>query len=164
LGSEEGEKTFFVADLATMSTFSEDWMNSVIQSKRFRKDLWKKSQLMKMTTMDSLIAKYGIPHFVKIDVEGFELEVLKGLTHPINVISFEYTVPEQTNKVIACIEQLVKINENILLNYSMGETMQFALTEWITPDLMREHVMSSEFENTSVGDVYVCDRTFKNEF
>lgn len=30
-----------------------------------------------MTTLDTLIDEYGQPDFIKIDVEGYELEVLK---------------------------------------------------------------------------------------
>ena len=40
-------------------------------------------------TLDSLIINYGIPKYVKIDVEGAEISVLKGLTKKIEALSFE---------------------------------------------------------------------------
>jgi FkbM family methyltransferase len=43
-----------------------------------------------MTTMDTLISLYGKPDYCKIDVEGFEINVLKGLNIPLNLVSFEY--------------------------------------------------------------------------
>ena len=46
-----------------------------------------------MTTLDTLVAEYGEPAFCKIDVEGFEVEALKGLSRPLRALSFEYGPP-----------------------------------------------------------------------
>ena len=46
---------------------------------------------MPVTTLDRLIAQHGVPSFIKIDVEGFEDQVLAGLTHPVPALSFEFT-------------------------------------------------------------------------
>ena len=45
-----------------------------------------------VTTLDKLIEQYEVPSFIKIDVEGYELEVLKGLTRLVPALSFEFTV------------------------------------------------------------------------
>jgi len=46
---------------------------------------------MKTDTLDNLIAKYGVPIYIKIDTEGWEPKILKGLHYKIPYISFEFT-------------------------------------------------------------------------
>jgi len=44
-----------------------------------------------MVTLDAAtIETFGKPFYCKIDVEGWELDVLKGLSQPIPLISFEF--------------------------------------------------------------------------
>ena len=51
---------------------------------------WKKVTV-KSITLDSLIASYGVPKFIKIDVEGYEFEVLQGLSsNKVDNIVFEW--------------------------------------------------------------------------
>ena len=74
--------------------------------------------MSKIITMDSLIAQFGAPAFTKIDVEGFELEVLKGLTKPVKYLSIEYTVPEQVDKLKAILLYLHGLDNKVKFNYS----------------------------------------------
>lgn len=154
LGEGEGVKDFHISDYSAISSFSDEWISSV-KNGRFKGNSWNKTEKVEMTTLDHLIAEYGEPAFIKIDVEGYELEVLRGLTKPINMISFEYTVPEQTNKGIDCIKQIEKNNSNIECNYSVGESMELASDQWLSAEKMKEFFYSKEFCDTGFGDVYV---------
>ena len=49
-----------------------------------------------MTTLDALIGEFGIPDFVKVDVEGFEADVLRGLTKRIFYCRLSFTQPVWT--------------------------------------------------------------------
>ena len=158
LGEKEGEAEFYISDASTISSFSKDWIDSV-KSGRFKEYSWKTKKKVRMTTLDNLIHQYGIPSFIKIDVEGYELEVLKGLNKPINMISFEYCVPEQTEKVFSCIQRLVDVNPNIEFNYSSNETMQFTLNKWVQLDEMKNIINTKLFQNTLFGDIYVKAKT-----
>jgi FkbM family methyltransferase len=52
---------------------------------------WNRSIRLPVTTLDLLVAKYGKPSFVKIDVEGSEQEVLSGLEKAPKYLSLSLT-------------------------------------------------------------------------
>ena len=154
LCEKECTREFHIANANTISSFSEEWINAV-KNGRFKEYEWNKTIDVEMTTLDNLIEKHGLPSFIKIDVEGYELEVLKGLSKPIKMISFEYTVPEQTNKAIDCIKIIENSNSSILCNYSIGESMKWALTKWLPVQEFLDLVITKEFIKTGFGDVYI---------
>lgn len=153
LSDIEGVKKFYVSDASILSSFSEEWINAV-KGSRFKQHTWDRVEEVEMTTLDKLIAEYGIPVFIKIDVEGHELEVLKGLSTPIKCISYEYTTPEQTMRAVECITQIEKHNKNIECNYSKGESMRWALEDWLPPEEMKAHILSMNIA-IGFGDIYV---------
>lgn len=79
-----------------MSTASLD----VLKKSRFSSGSEKQDKLeelynerikVKVITLDKLINLYGVPDLIKIDVEGHEYEVLKGLNRKVKKITFEWT-------------------------------------------------------------------------
>lgn len=154
LGAEESEKDLYIADYSTISSMAEDWIESVKQS-RFKQHNWEKKEKVKITTLDKLIEKFGLPQFCKIDVEGYEVEVLKGLHQPIPVISFEYTVPEQNQKLAECLRLCQSLSPDYLFNYSVGEGMVYELDNFIPFDSFIQHVATDGFIKTGFGDIYV---------
>jgi FkbM family methyltransferase len=154
LGSEVGNAEFFESNSHTLSSFSYEWIDTV-KEKRFREYKWESSGYIEITTLDVMIKEYGKPDFVKIDVEGYESEVIKGLTYPLKCLSFEYTVPERVISMLNCLDQLMSLSNNYLCNYSIGENFYFCLESWMNINEFYEFVQSSEFINTSVGDIYL---------
>lgn len=154
LCEKECIRQFHIATENTISSFSEEWINTVKQG-RFKESDWNTSIDVQMTTLNHLIEAYGIPVFIKIDVEGYELEVLKGLSKPIKMISFEYNVPEQTNKILECIQVIESNDSRIVCNYSIGESMKWALTNWLPVQAFLELVATDDFIKTGFGDIYV---------
>lgn len=153
LGAKPGTLTFHISDATTISSFSDEWIGKA-KTGRFAGNDWHKTEQIEMTTMDLLIEKHGLPQFVKIDVEGFEVEVLKGLSQAIPMISLEYTVPEQTAQLLQAIELLHHISPNYHFNYSAGESMSFAQEKWMSYDEAKIFFTSETFIQTGFGDVY----------
>ena len=154
LGEIESVENFHISNGNTLSSFSNEWIDSV-KNNRFKEYNWDKVVKVEITTLDKLIEKYGQPAFIKIDVEGYEINVLKGLTKPVKLISFEYTVPELINRIIECIKQIEKNDANIECNYSIGESMVLALQDWQSVEKMEKLIFTKEFVDTGFGDIYI---------
>ena len=150
VGACEGLAEILICNASTMSSLSPEWVHSVQASGRFSSYRWDQKQVVVTTTLDRLIEEFGIPTFIKIDVEGFELQVLRGLSQPVKCISFEF-VPEYTTSALRCIEHLCLLGKP-QFNFSNGESMQLAAPDW----LAREEIETilSKCDRASFGDVY----------
>ena len=104
-------------------------MAAVKKDRSFASVEWDSQITVPVITLDSLIAKYGRPAFCKIDVEGFELEVLRGLHQPIPGISFEI-LPAAIGTAQQCIDYLTGIGA-YAYNFSPGERHQFMFPKWL---------------------------------
>ena len=153
LSEEPGELEMQISTDSTVSTFSKEYIDKT--KDRFKYSKWNGTIKVQISTLETLLAKYGVPKFCKIDVEGYELQVLKGLKTPLPIISIEYCVPELQQQLIDCLQYLNGLDSKSLYNYSIGETMEWALKEWESYENFVSHVNSSEFHNTSNGDIYI---------
>ena len=84
------------------------WIDKVKKSGRFSDFQWNKKEKVKVATLDSMITEFGRPSFIKIDVVGFEYEVIQGLSEKVNNISIEFT-PEYIDSTLASLNYLGNI-------------------------------------------------------
>jgi FkbM family methyltransferase len=153
LAEADGEKILHVDKSPTISSISEDWIKTVKESGRFSDShKWSYKVRVKSSTLDKLISKYGTPVFCKIDVEGAELEVLKGLSRPIKYISMEF-ISERLENAIACVEHLHHIGD-VVFNYYFGESLIFELDKWVGCDDFVKHLESMDKKVENYGDIY----------
>jgi len=147
-------KEFFISYNSELSSFNEDWIEQFKET-RFVGAKVKAVEKIEIVTIDSLIEQFGEPHFIKIDVEGYELEVLKGLSRPFKYLSFEYVVPERTNQLLDALYYLQKNVPSIVCNYDSNRANKLALEEWLPIGNMIEYVQQDNFIATLAGDIYI---------
>jgi FkbM family methyltransferase len=139
----------------TVSSMSPDWIRSVATDRRFARVRWDSSVEVDVLTLDDLIAVHGEPAFCKIDVEGFEVDVLTGLSRPLRALSFEYLPPahDAALTTLGLVDRLGAAAGGYRYNYSPIETMRFASEHWLDADnLVR--VLERFRPSGRSGDVY----------
>jgi FkbM family methyltransferase len=152
LGEKETVAEMYISETSEISSLSKEWIDSVSKT-RFRESLWNKREIVTVMTLDKLIASYGLPKFCKIDVEGYEDEVLKGLSRGIDIISFEYTIPERLASIINCLTLLSKLG-SYECNYTIGEQMKLEMSKWVSKETIVEKIRQAS-ERSLFGDIYV---------
>jgi FkbM family methyltransferase len=155
VGEKNDKQEIYISKYSsTLTSLSKEWIDEV-RITRFKHVKWEKKEIIDVVSLDYLINEYGLPDFIKIDVEGYEFEVLKGLSKKIKAISFEYTLPEQKHKAINCLKLLQKIDSDYFCNYSLEEEMKYKNSEFIKIDEMIEFIEMDKIQVPSVGDIYV---------
>jgi FkbM family methyltransferase len=85
-------------------------------------------------SVEELFVRYGVPFFVKIDVEGHELSVLRGMRRPVPYLSFEVNLPEFRQEGLKCVEILRSLDPDGEFNYTSNFRFGLMLSRWVRAD------------------------------
>ncbi len=152
VGRSAGSAELLISERTpTVTTLSRDWVAGVQRDPRFAGVSWTRGERVEVVTLQTLIERYGEPAFVKVDVEGYEAEVLAGLTTPIRGLSFEY-LPATREIALDCIERLAALGV-YRYNWSPGESHRLASAHWLDAAGMRSLLLGLPALASS-GDVY----------
>ena len=147
VGAEEKVAELLICENHGCSTFSEEWKMG-----RFSGLDFSRKQKAVMSTMENLIKKFGVPDFCKIDVEGYEEEVLKGLKTKIPALNFEF-LPERMDIIERCLDMLE------VLGYTLFGIVSGEEDQWALPFTTREAAVGFIKNKQSIdadywGDIY----------
>jgi FkbM family methyltransferase len=135
----------------TVSTASPEFVAAAHGAGGWEGQVWDRTVEVPSTTLDNLIARFGRPAFVKIDVEGFEPEVLAGLTQAVPALSFEFTTI-QRDAAFRCLVRLAALAP-YRFNVALGETQRLTFEEPISTQATADYIAALAHGANS-GDVY----------
>lgn len=152
IGASEGEAVLRLNSAnPTVATASTDFIAAAQGAPGWEGQVWDAEIPLPRTTLDALIAAHGMPDFVKIDVEGWEAEVLAGLSRAPRALSFEFTTI-QRGVALASLERLTALGFRHF-NASLGESL-----EWEFPAAVKAGAMADWLcdlpDAANSGDIY----------
>ena len=140
-------------DNPTVSTASPAFVSAARDAPGWESQHWMTSVSVPVTTLDALIGKHGVPAFIKIDVEGFEDEALRGLSYQVKALSFEFTTIQRP-VALACVERCVALGYT-RFNAALGESQSFVNSHWVGgEDIARWLAGLPQAANS--GDIYAA--------
>lgn len=142
-----GEVPVYITESRSgLNTLSEKWVNSIGDENENRwhsKQQYKVSYTIKTTTLDEIIKSYGVPYFIKIDVEGFELNVVKGLSTPPAFLSFECNLPEFISETVEILKLLKNLSGKAQFQYSIDDAVESK--NWMNMEEMLSIIHSNKY-------------------
>lgn len=133
---------------STLASAESDWM---AESPDYKDVEWVSSAQVRTVTLDELAAKHGTPAFVKIDIEGYELSALKGMSFDPRYISFEYGV-RRKEIGLDCIQLLGK--RGYRFRPIDGRDFRFSAPEWMTAAEASEWLRDRPLNDGEYGDMF----------
>ena len=135
----------------TVSTASTDFVAAADGAPGWTGQCWDETVTVRATTLDALIARFGNPGFIKIDVEGFEETVLAGLSQPVPALSFEFTTIQRP-LAFRCLERLETLGQHAY-NLSLGESFAMEYGRWLSAEEIARRIAALPHAVNS-GDIY----------
>jgi FkbM family methyltransferase len=145
--SDKSGKAMFLIDEpgSAKNTLSQKWADSLrTDLTRFGKKLaFTGHREIETTTLEELFRSFGMPHYIKIDVEGHEVNVLEGMRTAVPFLSFEVNLPEFAAEAKECIRILDQLAPGGEFNQASDCSRGFLFERWQTRDTALERLTSS---------------------
>jgi|TARA_B110000240_G_C13463741_1_gene437887 FkbM family methyltransferase len=149
VGEKHGKKIMHLSNFSEVSTFSSEFINAYLNQPGIK---WDRDVEVSIITMEDLIKEHGVPQFSKIDVEGYELNVLLGLKQPLPALSIEYNA-RLSQLAFSCVNHIDKM-ANYEFQFSSFDTMKFYFSEWQSSSKIIE-LLNKLPKDILTGDIYV---------
>jgi len=138
-----------------MSSLSAEWREAVTKENQNYAGMWKREMTVPMVTLDALVERYGLPLYMKIDVEGYEDKVVEGLSRCPPLLSFEF------NRVF--LEPALRalgspVFEGTSFNYTLIDPVKFELPQWVSREEVKQKILGLREDAPGLGDIFVRNR------
>lgn len=114
--------------------------------------VWNRTVAVPVLTLDCLISHYGMPDYIKLDVEGYEPYVLDGLSKQPSLLSFEFHYL-YAERAMLCLDKPV-LAENSEFNFTDESGARFELSRWVDRESIKAIARGFSHEKI-VRDIYV---------
>lgn len=141
IADKTGYLDFFLSEVPNGSTAS---LKMIYHSRNSTVTNWYKFIRVKAIMLDSLIEEYGVPDYIKIDVEGYEKEVLAGLTQKVGMVSFEF-MDEFKEETLWCLNHLKELGYKEFSWAGGTDEYTYIPEEWYDYDSFFE-ILSNELQ------------------
>lgn len=138
-------------DNPTVSTASDAFRLAANGAPGWEGQAWTRTIRVPATTLDALFTRYGVPAFIKIDVEGSEAEALAGLTRPSPALSFEFTTI-QRGVAADCIDRCARLGYT-RYNAMLGESHALVHDDWVSAEEIASWLRALP-QSANSGDIY----------
>ena len=159
IGAEEGDLELHLSlATPTVSSGSAEFMRDTGSIASFDIVDWDRVVRVRQTTLDELAERYGMPDFIKLDIEGMELAALQGMCFAPRMISFEF-LAGRTDDAMACIDRLEQLAD-WRYNLSTGESLSMQWPDWRSSAALASWLEEHAGRDFS-GDIYARRRAPK---
>ena len=108
-----------------------------------------KHEQVKVEIVEHFITEFGLPKYIKIDVEGSEYEVIKGLKSIVPIISFEANLPEFREESIQVIKYLDLLSLN-RYKYNFTVYNNFIMENFSTTLVAIDFLLNTKLEYVEI--------------
>lgn len=144
--SNKASETFYISNADTISTVDKEWIHNSRFAGTYQ---WQPVENIPTCSIDGLVGRYGLPSFIKIDVEGYEYNVLLSMTKAYSPLCFEWA-EEKKDELLLSVKYLD----------TLGYT-KFAVQQEDSYDYTIRDDEWMSYEDTSVMLSSLCDATRK---